>query len=70
MAKHGFGNLPIDGHQPESIVDKFAQKIEASSEAECDAMYDAVLADLAAKKQMHGARAALESLVGLIGKIG
>jgi hypothetical protein len=69
MPNNPFGPMPIDDHEPASIVAKLAEKVAALSDSECDALLEKLLADAAAKRQMAGARVALESVLGLVVRV-
>jgi hypothetical protein len=64
-----FGPMPIDNYEPAKIAEKLAGKIATLSDAECDEILAKLEADIQAKRQMAGVRAALESVVGLVGRI-
>lgn len=64
-----FGPLPIDGHEPTPIVDQLAENLRVMSDAEVAELLRKVEADIEAKKSMAGARAALESVFGLLVRV-
>lgn len=64
-----FGPLPIDGHEPTPIVEQLAEHLRTMTDAETAELLRKVEADIQAKKQMAGARAALESVFGLLVRV-
>lgn len=64
-----FGDLPIHGYEPASIVGRLAEQLRTMPDAEVDQLLARVEADIKAKKEMAGARAALESVMGLVVRV-
>jgi hypothetical protein len=64
-----FGPLPIDGHEPTSIIGQMAERIKTMSDAEAVDLLARVEADIVAKRQMVGVKAALESVLGTLVRV-